>query len=36
MKPDDEDLPLSYLFYVIAVMAGIAVAAFSTFLFLLR
>jgi hypothetical protein len=36
LKPDDEDLPASYLLYVVAVMVVIAVAAVSTFFMLLR
>jgi hypothetical protein len=36
VKPDDEDLPASYLAYVVAVMVVIATAAFSTFFFLIR
>jgi hypothetical protein len=36
MESDDEDLPASYLFYIVAVMVSIAVAAGSTFFFLMR
>ena len=36
MESDDEDLPASYLFYVVAVMVAIAVALISTFFFLVR
>jgi hypothetical protein len=36
MESDDEDLPASYLFYVVAVMVAIAVAVVSTFFFLVR
>lgn len=36
MEPDDEDLPASYLVYVVAVMVVIATAAVSTFFFLIR
>jgi hypothetical protein len=36
MEPDDQDLPASYLFYVIAVMVAIAVAGVTTFLVLFR
>jgi hypothetical protein len=36
MEPDDEDLPASYLFYVVAVMVAIAIAALSTFFVLIR
>jgi hypothetical protein len=36
MEPNDEDLPAAYLVYVVAVMVVIAVAAFSTFFFLIR
>jgi|HubBroStandDraft_6_1064221.scaffolds.fasta_scaffold45639_3 hypothetical protein len=36
MESDDQDLPASYLFYIIAVMVAIAVAGVSTFLVLFR
>jgi hypothetical protein len=36
MEPDDQDLPASYLFYIIAVMVAIAVAGVSTFIVLFR
>ena len=36
MESDDEDLPASYLFYVVAVVVAIALAAGSTFFFLMR
>jgi hypothetical protein len=36
VESDDEDLPASYLFYVVAVMVAIAVAVISTFFFLIR
>jgi hypothetical protein len=36
MESDDKDLPPSYLFYVVAVMVAIAIAAGSTFFFLIR
>jgi hypothetical protein len=34
MEQDDQDIPASYLFYVIAVMVAIAVAGVSTLLVL--
>lgn len=36
MEPDDEDIPASYVLYVVAVMVVIAVATVSTFFFLIR
>jgi hypothetical protein len=36
MESDDEDLPASYLLYVVAVMVAIGVAVISTFFFLIR
>jgi hypothetical protein len=32
----DDDLPASYLFYIVAVMVAIGVAAITTFFFLIR
>ena len=36
MESDDDDLPASYLFYIVAVMVAIGVAVVSTFFFLIR
>jgi hypothetical protein len=36
MTADDEDLPVKYLLYVVAVIIVIAVAAVSTFMIFLR
>jgi hypothetical protein len=36
MESDDDDLPASYLFYIVAVMVAIGVAVISTFFFLIR
>jgi hypothetical protein len=36
MESDDDDLPASYLLYIVAVMIAIGVAVISTFFFLIR
>lgn len=36
MASDDEDFPISYLLYAIAVVVGITVVAISSFLILVR
>jgi hypothetical protein len=36
MESDDDDLPASYLFYIVAVMVAIGVGVISTFFFLIR
>lgn len=36
MTSDDEDIPVSYLFYVIAVLGAIVVIAIVGFMFCLR
>ena len=36
MESDEEDLPASYLLYIVAVIIAIAVAAVSTFFILIR
>jgi hypothetical protein len=36
MESDDDDIPASYLLYIVAVMVAIGVAVVSTFFFLIR
>jgi hypothetical protein len=36
MESDDDDLPASYLIYIVAVMVAIGMAVVSTFFFLIR
>jgi hypothetical protein len=36
MESDHDDLPASYLFYIVAVMVAVGIAVISTFFFLIR